>query len=87
MLSWTSPSRHLVAATVFSGCALLLASAAMRSRSKPALPELTDPAEANAPWIAEAHGGTEEIAIAGFAETDANTVVCALLLPPDSPRE
>ncbi|KAJ1474027.1 hypothetical protein T484DRAFT_1833962 [Baffinella frigidus] len=65
--------KQLVAATACAGCALLLASVALRSKSKPAQPKLKEEAEVTTRahlarndlhrgdllWITEAHGGTD----------------------------
>jgi len=93
MLIWEldleSPSRRMVAATAFAGCALWLASVALRSKSKPALPLPTEVAEKTVLWIAELHGGTEDTLelLADFqdekcVEACAKTVACALSQPP-----
>jgi len=64
MLVWAldmaSPFKQLVAATACAGCALLLASVALRSNGKPALPPLTDLPESTT--LPEMHGGTEKTA-------------------------
>ena len=98
MLIWEldleSPSRQMMAATACAGCALLLASVALRSKSKPALPLPPDVAEETVLWIAELHGGREDIleflADVGYGkcvEACAKTDACALLrLPPPNLR-
>ena len=91
MLVWAldmgSPFKQLVAATVCTGCALLLASVALQRNGKPALPPLTDLAESTTLWMPELREGTENPLqlLADFADGVCVVVVaCALFHLPQT---